>query len=252
MKFRLLAAAALGAALIIGSGPALPEAAKKPLTAAQEKAIKDLVRKYIIDHPEVIVEAMEKLRADRQKREKERVKRALVSMRKDIFEDPTSPVTGNKDGDVVIVEFFDYQCGYCKSVVERLFKTVKDDGKIKLVFKEFPILGPRSVFAARAALASKKQGKYFEFHNALMRMRGQVTQVTVMAVAKSVGLDTKRLIADMRDPEIDKIIRANFALARSLRINGTPAFIIGKELVPGALSQEMLNDYIERARKKSG
>jgi len=252
MRFRLLAAAALGAVLIAGAGPALPETAKAPLSAAQEKAIKDLVRKYIIAHPEIIVEAMEKLRAERQKREKERVKAALVSMRKDIYDDPASPIAGNKDGDVVIVEFFDYQCGYCKSVVDRLMKTIKTDGKIKIVFKEFPILGPGSVLAARAALAARKQGKYFEFHDKLMRLKGRVNQVSVFAVAKSVGLDTKRLAADMRDPAIDKALRANYALAKALSINGTPAFIIGNQLVPGAVSQEMLKDYIEQARKKSG
>ncbi|MDH3233382.1 MAG: DsbA family protein, partial [Alphaproteobacteria bacterium] len=251
MRFRTIAAATLGLLYVAGTtltGPALAETAKKPLTAAQEEAIKALVKKYLIEHPEVIVEAMERLRAERQKREKEQVKAALVARRKEIYEDAASPVAGNKAGDVVIVEFFDYQCSYCKSVVDRLMKTIKDDGKIKIVFKEFPILGPQSVFAARAALAARKQGKYFEFHNALMKLRGRVTQVSVFAVAKSVGIDTKQLAEDMRDPAIDKALRANFALARDLRINGTPAFIIGDQLVPGAVNRQMLEGYIEQAR----
>jgi protein-disulfide isomerase len=252
MRFRPLAAAALALLLIAGSGAALAETAKKPLSAAQEEAIKALVKKYIIENPEIIVEAMERLRAERQKREKTRVKQALVALRKQIYEDKASPVGGNRQGDVVIVEFFDYQCGYCKSVVDRLMKTVKKDGKIKLVFKEFPILGPQSVFAARAALAARKQGKYFVFHDTLMRLKGRVTQASVFAIAKSVGLDTKQPAKDMRDPAIDKALRANFALARALRINGTPAFIIGDQLVPGAVGQEMLDSYIEQARKKSG
>ncbi|HUT51455.1 MAG TPA: DsbA family protein [Alphaproteobacteria bacterium] len=255
MRFRMLAAAAFGALYIAGAslaGPALAETAKKPLTSAQEEAVKSLVKKYLIEHPEIIVEAMERLRAERQRKEKEQVKAALVAMRRQIYQDAASPIAGNKTGDVVIVEFFDYQCGYCKSVVDRLMKTVKADGKIKIVFKEFPILGPQSVFAARAALAAGKQGKYFEFHNAMMKLRGQVTQVSVFAVAKSVGIDTKQLAKDMRDPAIDKAIRANFALAKTLRINGTPAFIIGDQLVPGAVNQQMLEGYIEQARKKSG
>jgi len=255
MRFRLLAAAALGFFLIAGplsATSAMAAEAKKPLTSAQEEAIKSLVKKYLIEHPEVIVEAMERLRAERQKREKEQVKAALVAMRRQIYEDAASPVAGNKAGDVVIVEFFDYQCGYCKSVIDRLMKTVKADGKIKLVFKEFPILGPQSVFAARAALAAKKQGKYLEFHDKLMRLKGRITQTSVFAVAKSVGIDTKQLAKDMRDPAIDKAIRANYALARTLRINGTPAFIIGDQLVPGAVNQQMLDGYIQQARKKSG
>ena len=261
MRFRSLAAAALGFLLVAGTlisagtlgvPPAFAAEAKKPLTAAQEEAIKALVKKYLIAHPEVIVEAMERLRAEREKRQKEQAKAALVAKRKEIFEDAASPIGGNEAGDVTIVEFFDYQCGYCKSVVDRLMKTVKKDGKIKMVFKEFPILGPHSVFAARAALAAKKQGKYFEFHNAMMRFKGAVNQESVFAIAKSVGIDTKQLAKDMRDPAIAKALRANFALARSLRINGTPAFIIGDELVPGAVNQQMLESYIEQARKKSG
>jgi len=257
MRIRSFAAAALGLLLVAGlpgavSGPAFAAEAKKPLSAAQEEAVKALVRKYLIEHPEIIVEAMERLRAEQKRKESEQVKAALVAKRKEIYEDAASPIAGNTDGDVVIVEFFDYQCGYCKSVVDRLMKTVKTDGKIKLVFKEFPILGPQSVFAARAALAAKKQGKYFEFHNAMMRLRGKLNQVSVFALAKSVGLDTKQLANDMRDPAIEKALRANFALARTLRINGTPAFIIGDQMVPGAVSQQMLESYIEQARKKSG
>jgi len=255
MRFRSLAVAALGLFFVAGAmvtGPALAETAKKPLSSAQEEAIKSLVKKYLIEHPEVIVEAMERLRAERAKKEKELAKAALAAKHKEIYEDAASPTAGNKAGDVVIVEFFDYQCGYCKSVVDRLMKTIKADGKIKIVFKEFPILGPQSVFASRAALAAKKQGKYFEFHNAMMKLRGRVTQVSVFAVAKSVGIDTKQLATDMRDPAIEKAIRANFALARNLRINGTPAFIIGDQLVPGAVNQQMLEGYIQLARKKSG
>jgi len=255
MRFRTLAAAALGGFLVTATliaPPAFAAEAKKPLTAEQEEAIKALVKKYLIEHPEIIVESMERLRAEREKKQKEEVKAALVAKRKEIYEDAASPVAGNTGGDVTIVEFFDYQCGYCKSVMDRLMKTVKDDGKIKLVFKEFPILGPQSVFAARAALAAKKQGKYFEFHTAMMALKGAVTQVSVFAVAKSVGIDTKQLAKDMTDPAIEKALRANFALARTLRINGTPAFIIGEELVPGAVPQQMLENYIEQARKKSG
>lgn len=257
MRFRPLAAAAMGLLLLAGPLSAAPAAfaaeAKAPLTAAQEEAIKALVKRYIIEHPEIIVEAMERLRADREKKQKQAVKATLVAKRKEIFENPASPIGGNAAGDVTIVEFFDYQCGYCKGVVDRLMKTVKADGKIRLVFKEFPILGPHSVFASRAALAAKKQGKYFEFHNAMMRLKGAVNKESVFAVAKSVGIDTKQLAKDMRDPAIEKALRANFALARALRINGTPAFIIGEELVPGAVPQKMLESYIEQARsKKSG
>lgn len=236
--------------IILLAGPVFAESSSKALSPAQEEAIRKLVHDYLVKNPEVIVEAMAKLREKRQQAERARVGKVLAGYRKQIYENTQSPIAGNPKGDVTIVEFFDYQCGYCKAVMDRLLKTVKGDGKIRLVFKEFPILGPDSVFAARAALASRKQGKYSEFHELLMGFKGKLSQEAVFALAKSIGLDTKKLAKDMTDPKIRKIIARNFQLAQLLKINGTPAFIIGDKLVPGALSKQQLDAYIASARDK--
>lgn len=250
MRFRSLPAALLAGLLAATAAPVLAQGTAKALTPAQEQAVRKLVRDYLIENPEIIVEAMQRLRDKRQLAERERIAKVLVDYRTQIFENPRSPVTGNPKGDVTIVEFFDYQCTYCKQVMDRLLKTVEGDGKIKLVFKEFPILGPNSMFAARAALASRRQGKYFKFHELLMGFKGKLSQETVFVLAKSIGLDTKRLAKDMNDPKIRKMISRNFELAQRLKINGTPAFIIGDKLVPGAINQQQLDDYIASARDK--
>ena len=250
MRFRILLAALLASLLAVTAAPVLAESTPKALTPAQEQAIRKLVRDYLIKNPEIIVEAMQKLREKRLQAERDRIGKMLVAYRKQIFENPQSPIAGNPKGDVTIVEFFDYQCGYCKAVMDRLLKTVKGDGKIRLVFKEFPILGPNSVFAARAALASRNQGKYFEFHELLMGFKGKLSQEAVFVLAKSIGLDTKRLAKDMNDPKIREVIARNFQLAQILKINGTPAFIIGDRLVPGAISKQQLDAYIASARDK--
>jgi protein-disulfide isomerase len=251
MRLTAIAAAALGL-LVAAAAPAFAEASKSPaLSPAQEEAVRKLVRDYLVKNPEVLVEAMKALREKQRTAARERLAKAIAENAKEIYKDPHSPVGGNVKGDVTIVEFFDYQCGYCKAVFERLTKTVNEDGKIRFVYKEFPILGPASVVAAKAALAARAQGKYVAFHNALMRFRGRLSQDAVFAIAKSVGLDADRLAKDMAKPEIKNMIDKNMQLARALKINGTPAFVIGKQLVPGALNESMLKAYIERARGKS-
>ena len=250
MRLRSLPAVLLAGLLAVTAAPVLAQSTAKALTPAQERAVRKLVRDYLIKNPEIIIEAMQKLREKRQQVERDRIGKVLVAYRTQIFENPQSPIAGNPKGDVTIVEFFDYQCSYCKAVMERLLETVKSDGKIRLVFKEFPILGPNSVFAARAALASRNQRKYFEFHELLMGFKGKLSQEAVFVLAKSIGLDTKRLAKDMNDPVIRKIIARNFQLAQLLKINGTPAFIIGDRLVPGALSKQQLDTFIASARDK--
>lgn len=248
MRLPAIIAAALG---ILAAAPAFAEATQPPLTPAQEEAVRKLVRDYLVNNPEVLLEAMQALRQKQRLAAQERLARALTEHAKEIREDPESPVGGNPKGDVTVVEFFDYQCGYCKAVFPRLMKTIDEDGKIRFVYKEFPILGPESVAAAKAALASRAQGKYVPFHNALMEFRGKLSEDAIFAIAKSVGIDTDRLAKDMAKPEIQALIDKNHELARALSINGTPAFVIGKELVPGALNESMLKAYIGRARGKS-
>ncbi|MEX2630614.1 MAG: DsbA family protein [Tistlia sp.] len=249
MTTRLLPAglaAALFGAVIAFSSPATAQGA---LEAAEKAEIEAVIHDYLMDNPEVILEAIQGFQ-QRQKDQAEAqrqqaVRDSLAALR----EDPADPVLGNPQGDVVVVEFFDYQCGYCKRVAEGLQQAVADDGGIKLVMKEFPILGPASILAAKAALAAERQDLYEPFHWALMQNKGSLDEAAIDAVAAEVGLDLERLKADMADPKIDERLAENYALAERLDINGTPAFVIGEELVPGALPMEQFRHLVERARQ---
>ncbi len=219
-------------------------------TVAREKT-EALIRDYILANPEIIIQAVNRYEA-RQRRAATSDRRALVADNRDaIFNEVSSPVGGNPEGDVTIVEFFDYQCGYCKAVYPRLMALLKEDRGVRFVYKEFPILGEVSVYAARVALATRVQGKYEVFHHAMMRLQGRLTIAKVNAVAAKTGLDMARLRADVKAPEIDAMLRRNFDLASALNINGTPAFVIGKELIPGAVSLDQLKALVARARKSS-
>jgi protein-disulfide isomerase len=207
------------------------------------------VRDYLLNNPEVLLEAMEVLQERQRVAEAEIVQKAIVARRDEILNDPTAPVGGNEAGDVTLVEFFDYNCPYCRRVAPTVARLEKADPGLRVVYKEFPILGPGSDFAARAALASQRQGKYFAFHNALMQADGNVTEETVIEIAREVGLDTERLGADMQDPAIDAAIARNRQLASALGINGTPAFVIGDHIVPGAVDLATLQGLVVRARQ---
>jgi protein-disulfide isomerase len=206
------------------------------------------VREYLLRSPEVIMEALQILQERQRAAEVENLKRVIAERSEEILNDPDAPVGGNPAGDVTLVEFFDYNCPYCRRVAPTVVKLKEADPDLRLVYKEFPILGPGSEFAARAALAARKQGKYVPFHNALMRATDQVTEQTVIEIAREVGLDIERLEQDMRDPAIEEAIARNLRLANALGINGTPSFVIGQEIVPGAADLETLQDLIARAR----
>ncbi len=220
-------------------------------TPAQEDAIRQLVRDYLMEHPEVLIEAAQAYRVRQQELQEQQARQTLVSKREELERDPDSPVIGNPDGDVVIVEFFDYRCPYCIRVAEGLRETVEDDGNIRLVMKEFPILGPESVVAARMALAAEKQGQYEELHFALMTVSGGLTEDKAFEIADDLGLDMDQLRRDMEDPKIDDMLARNYALAQALQINGTPAFVIGDEVVRGAIDMRALRQIVGQTRANS-
>jgi protein-disulfide isomerase len=170
---------------------------------------------------------------------------------RDLLRDAGTPVLGNPDGDVTIVEFFDYQCPYCKAAETRILDLLESDGNIRLVLKDFPILGPDSRIAARAALASRKQGKHETFHKALMDHRGQLKSETMFKIAQSVGLDMDRLRKDMDDPEIADQIMENFNLARSLKVSVTPGYFVDTTVLSGvsALTSTAKIDFGEEVAK---
>jgi protein-disulfide isomerase len=231
-------------AAVAATGVSAQDGAKVELPADQVEAI---VRDYLMREPEIIYEALQELQRRETAAEAERRKVALTAKKDDLFNSAASPVGGNPEGDVTLVEFFDYRCGYCRRVVGSLRALVDQDDDLRVVFKEFPILGEDSVRASRAALAAERQGLYMPLHFALMQA-DDLSMEGIMQAAAGVGLDTGQLAADMESPEVQAEIAATYALARELGIEGTPAFVIDDELIPGAVSQERLAALIDEAR----
>lgn len=229
--------------------------------AAIEKYMRDnpvsdkVIESYLIENPEVLISSLEKFQRDQQlvqQREQAEADIALVTdNQKEIFDDGYSFVAGNPDGDITMVEFSDYNCGYCKRAHTEVAKFIEADGNIRLVIKEFPILGPGSTLAGRAALASSLQDggeKYGAFNDALMKHRGSHNEASVMKIAEEVGLDIEKLEVDMQSPEIDAMVKRTYALAETLSINGTPAFVIGNQVVRGFVPADEMKKLAEAAR----
>jgi len=223
--------------------------ADSPAAKALDKpAIERIVRDYLIANPEVIEEAVQALQAKREAAEKNRAQAALSEHGDALRGHPMTPVSGNATGDVTVVEFFDYQCGYCKRSLASIVDLLNSDKNVRVVWKELPILGPASRFAARAAMAAKKQDKYFDFHVGLMGAHGRLSEGKVMSIAADVGLNVDRLHEDMKDPKIETYLDETLQLANSLGIRGTPAFVIGNTLVPGAIDVSGMKRIIAATR----
>ncbi|MEM7225770.1 MAG: DsbA family protein [Pseudomonadota bacterium] len=251
MQFRGLGLALAGALLLSLSAPAAAQDAASDFSPSEEQAIRDLVRDYLVEHPEVLVEALQVYQERQRAEAAERQREAVAAQKELLSEDTRSPAIGNLEGDVVIVEFFDYKCGYCRSVAEQVRASVKDDGNIRLVMKEFPILSAESRLAARAALAAAKQDRYEDYHFELMKVPGSLNKANLLKVAESIGMDPDQLEQDMQDPEIDAELRRTYDLARALQINGTPAFVIGDQVIPGAVDMQTLRNMVAEQRAKS-
>lgn len=235
------------AALLIAQAPGLALAETFDPAARQE--IRQIVKDYLMEHPEVILEAVQALQDRQEQQRADQAKGQIASFRDQLLRDARDPVIGNPKGDITLVEFFDYRCGYCKQAQPVLAELIKSDPKLRVVLKEFPILGPDSLVASKAALAALAQGKYPAFHEALIATRGTLTDDKIMDVAKAAGLDTAKLKADMEKPEIAAHIGDVHGLAQKMEINGTPSFIIGDTLVPGAVDLDTLKKLVAEARK---
>jgi len=225
------------------------DSAASQFSPDERAGIEEVIREYLIDHPEIIVEALENLEEKRRIAEQARQKTLISELRKELESDPASPVVGSPDAKVVLVEFFDYRCPYCRRIVPHLRQVLDENDDVKIVMKEYPILSQESIEGARAALAAEMQGKYEAFHFALMENPGDMTTDHILATAHQVGLDTDQLQQDMRSPKIDAALRRNFELGEQLGIGGTPSLIAGNELIPGAVDLEMLRDLISRVRE---
>ncbi len=247
---RILAIAALPLALTVA--PALAQtAAPSEMSAEERAAFRAEIRAYLLEQPELILEAIQLLEERQQTAQEEEAKNALAAMSDEVFNDEFSFVGGNPDGDITLVEFLDYRCGYCKRAHSHVAGFLKEDGAVRLVVKEFPVLGPDSQFAGRAAMASLKQndgGNYKAFHDAMMEHRGQLDENAVKQIARTAGLDIDQLEADMQAPDIAANMRSTFEIAEALQINGTPAFILGDRIIRGYVPQEAMIELAAEVR----
>jgi protein-disulfide isomerase len=253
MIAKTFAALFVAAGLVLTAAPASAQE-DTPLSPKQAEAVRKVVRDYLMEHPEVLTEALESLR-EKMRVQSEADARKMLEARKDeIFKSADDPVAGNLKGDVTIVEFFDYNCGFCKQTFDAMWEAVKADGKVRVVLKEYPILGPESVIAARVALVAKaqSQAKYDEFHRAMMKFRGRLDEKSIMRVAGDVGLNVEQVKKDMMGPDIDRQLKKTFELAHALDIGGTPTFIIGDRVVSSALDQPTIKQLVDIARKSAG
>ncbi len=220
--------------------------------SADAPSIDQQISQYLKNHPDEVMAALQLAQANEERRQMVAAQQALELQQDQIFNNPADPVLGNQQGDVTVVEFFDYRCPYCKRVADSLVTLLKDDPHVRLVFKELPILGPDSVVAAKIALAAHRQGKYEQVHMAFMAHKGSFDEAALLDLAASLGADRAKLVADMQDPAILGLLQANSSLATALGITGTPGFLFGKQLVPGALSLDDMKKLISSARAQAG
>jgi len=231
---------------------AVPGAAATGTAVADKAELGRSIREYLISNPEVLVEAMQELERKQETQRDEVARKGVQANESELFRDPDSPVGGNPGGDVVVVEFNDYQCPYCKRAFQAMKSVLADDKNVKIIYKDLPILGEASRIAALAALASIKQGKHSALHNTLMEFSGKLDRDKILELAASVGIDRAQLEKDMEDPKLKQIIDRNMALASQLGVRGTPAFVVGKQFVPGAVDAATLKQLIADARKGQG
>jgi protein-disulfide isomerase len=218
----------------------------------QRKEMESIIKDYLLANPDLLRDMGQLLEQKEKLAEEGQRKGALVSNADQIFRDGTDFIAGNPNGKVTMVEFFDYNCGWCKKGFPEVLALIESDKDLKFVMKEFPIFGGDSDYAAQAAIAASKQGKYWDLHVAMMSHEGKITKEAVDELAGAQGLDMARLKKDMESPETAGILERNHNLAQSLAINGTPAFIIDDRLVPGYLPQAELASAINDVRAKGG
>ncbi len=240
----------LAATLLLTIGTTVIQA--QSISPTQRGEIEKIIREYLIKHPEVLQEAIAELEKKQATADAEKHKTAVKDNAEALFNSPRHVVVGNPQGDVTFVEFFDYNCGYCKRALADKLELMKSDPKLRVVLKEFPVLGPGSVEAARVAIAVRMQDKtgkkYLEFHQKLMLGRGQADKARAIAAAKEVGLDVARLERDMATEEARVSLEESFKLAEKLGLNGTPSYVIGNDVVIGAVGVAALREKINNAR----
>src|SRR4051795_4285734 len=247
-SLRLLSPALFALAMFGAAAPASADS----FSDTQRTDIEAIIKSYLVTHPEVLEEAMTELSKRQAAAETEKHEASIAQNSNAIFNSPRQVVLGNKDGDVTFVEFFDYNCGYCKRAMSDMLDLMKADSKLKVVLKEFPVLSQGSVEAAQVAVAVRMQDptgkKYLDFHQKLLGGRGAADKARAMAAAKDAGLDMARLEKDLASSEVKATLEENLKLAEAMGMNGTPSYVIGKQVVIGAVGLESLKEKIGIAR----
>jgi protein-disulfide isomerase len=218
-------------------------------TTLSKADIEKIVHEYILAHPEVLMESVQGQRERERLETQRRSKDAVAANRRDLFNDSASPVIGAANAEVTIVQFFDYKCGYCRRVLPTLSTLLEKHRNVRMVYKELPILGADSQMASRAALAAQKQGAYLPFHRELMNLSGPITIEAIADTGKKVGLDVARLRSDMNAMEVDSALAQNQRLASAIGVQSTPSFVIGGELISGAMDLAGFEELIAKSRK---
>jgi protein-disulfide isomerase len=242
---RLLSSALFALAIV-----AAPASAQT-FSDGQRGEIETIIKNYLVTHPEVLEEAMAELNKRQAEAEAEKHEASIAENSEAIFNSPRNVTLGNKNGDVTFVEFFDYNCGYCKRAMTDMLDLMKSDPKLKVVLKEFPVLSEGSVEAAKVAVAVRMQdsgAKYLDFHQKLLGGRGAADKARALAAAKDAGFDVARIEKDLAGPEVRATLEENFKLAESMGMTGTPSYIIGKQVVVGAIGLDGLKEKIGLAR----
>ncbi|CAL8981929.1 hypothetical protein RHODGE_RHODGE_02886 [Rhodoplanes serenus] len=242
-----LVASALGL-----TGLATPPAAAQTFTDAQRGEVEQIIREYLLKRPELLQEVLAELEKKQAVVEAEKAKAAVQTHANALFKSARHVVVGNPDGDVTLVEFFDYNCGYCKRALGDLQELMQADPKLRVVLKEFPVLGEGSIEAAKVAAAVKLQDKtgkkYFDFHQRLLMGRGQADKAKALAAAKEAGFDAARAERDMNSDEVRASLEESLRLAEALGLNGTPSYVVGSDVVIGAVGRDALRQKINTAR----
>src|SRR5580700_218643 len=235
----------LAAAMLIALPAAAPAQSFSP---DQRHEIESIVKDYLIAHPQLLQDVISELDKQQKEAAAEKARTTIKANNATLFDSPHEVVLGNPRGNVTMVEFFDYNCGYCKHALPDMMKLIQTDTNLKFVLKEFPVLGEGSVEAAHVAVAARMQDptgvKYIEFHQKLLGGRGAADKMRALAVAKEVGFDMPRLERDMGSDEVKKTIEENMKLAEALGVNGTPSYVVGEEVVVGAVGLDSLREKI--------
>lgn len=235
---------------LIAAALAEREAARPQSHASIDaETINPLIENYLLSNPRILQRVSAALDQEIRTAEAERARAAIASMQAEIFEDPDHVVLGNPNGDVTLVEMFDYNCGYCRQALPDLATLLAEDPNLKVILKEFPILSPESVAAARVGvLVAKSDADYWQFHQRLFTGRGQVTREAALAAATAVGLNRVNLELEMETPKVTAVIDKSYEIARGLGVSGTPTYILGDEVIPGAIGLDALRERIANMR----